>query len=46
MKTSGLDGEVLKKVISSNVSVISIVLDHDDDPYLVFESLIDVSRRN
>lgn len=39
MKISGMDGERLKKVISSNVSVISIVLDHDDDPYLVFESL-------
>ncbi len=39
MRRSGIDGEVLKKAISSSVSVISIVLDHDDDPYLVFESL-------
>ncbi len=36
---SGLDGETIKKVITSNVSVISIVLDQEDDPYLVFESL-------
>jgi uncharacterized protein with ParB-like and HNH nuclease domain len=39
LRRSGLSGEILKKVISSNVSVISIVLDQDDDPYLVFESL-------
>ena len=39
LRRSGLDGQVLKKVISNNVSVISIVLDKDDDPYLVFESL-------
>jgi uncharacterized protein with ParB-like and HNH nuclease domain len=39
LKKSGIDREVLKKVISSNISVISIVLDRDDDPYLVFESL-------
>lgn len=39
LKSSNIDGEILKKFISSNISVISIVLDHDDDPYLVFESL-------
>ena len=39
LRRSGLDGQVLKKVISNNVSVVSIVLDQDDDPYLVFESL-------
>lgn len=39
IRASGIDVERLKKVISSNISVISIVLDHDDDPYLVFESL-------
>ncbi len=39
LRQSGLDGQILKKVISSDVSVISIVLDQDDDPYLVFESL-------
>ncbi len=39
MRRSGISGETLKKVISNNVSVISIVLDQDDDPYLVFESL-------
>jgi len=35
----GLDIEKLKKIISSNLSIVSIVLDLDDDPYLVFESL-------
>jgi hypothetical protein len=30
---------VLKKVISNNLSTVSIVLDRDDDPHLVFESL-------
>ena len=39
LRKSGLDGEMLKTVISSSVSVVSIVLDQDDDPYLVFESL-------
>jgi uncharacterized protein with ParB-like and HNH nuclease domain len=35
----GIDGQALKKVIFSNLSVVSIVLSKDDDPYLVFESL-------
>ena len=39
IKKSGIDQEKLKKIISNSVSVISIVLDQDDDPYLVFESL-------
>ncbi|GCE20907.1 DUF262 domain-containing protein [Dictyobacter kobayashii] len=39
LKRNDIDGESLKKVISSNVSVVSIVLEQDDDPYLVFESL-------
>ena len=33
------DLQVLCKVITSNLLVVSIVLDHDDNPYLVFESL-------
>jgi uncharacterized protein with ParB-like and HNH nuclease domain len=39
LQIRGLDGQVLKKVIFSNLSVVSIVLGKDDDPYLVFESL-------
>jgi uncharacterized protein with ParB-like and HNH nuclease domain len=39
MRKGKIDGEILKKVISNNISVISIVLDQEDDPYLVFESL-------
>ena len=34
-----LEPEKLKKVITSYFSVVSIVLDTDDNPYLVFESL-------
>lgn len=34
-----LEPEKLKKVITSYFSVVSIVLDSDDNPYLVFESL-------
>lgn len=34
-----LEPEKLKKVITSNFSLVSIVLDADDNPYLVFESL-------
>ena len=34
-----LEPEKLKKVITSYFSVVSIVLDADDNPYLVFESL-------
>ena len=36
---SKVDGQLLKKVITENLSVVSIVLDRDDNPYLVFESL-------
>jgi len=39
LKQSGIDSQTLKKIISSNLSVVSIVLDPDDDPHLVFESL-------
>ena len=34
-----LDFEKLKKIITTYFSVVSIVLDPDDNPYLVFESL-------
>lgn len=34
-----LEHERLKKIITSYFSVVSIVLDTDDNPYLVFESL-------
>ena len=34
-----IEPEKLKKVITSYFSVVSIVLDTDDNPYLVFESL-------
>ncbi|MEP7232151.1 MAG: DUF262 domain-containing protein [Ginsengibacter sp.] len=34
-----LEPEKLKKIITSYFSVVSIVLDADDNPYLVFESL-------
>lgn len=39
LRGNTIDGQALKKVITSNLSVVSIVLDLDDDPYLVFESL-------
>lgn len=39
LQQSVFDGQALKKAISSNLSVVSIVLDPNDDPYLVFESL-------
>ncbi len=39
LQVRGLDGQLLKKVIFSNLSVVSIVLGKDDDPHLVFESL-------
>lgn len=39
LKQVELEPEKLKKVISSYFSVVSIVLDADDNPYLVFESL-------
>ena len=39
LKQIPLEFERLKKVITSYFSVVSIVLDPDDNPYLVFESL-------
>lgn len=39
VKQSGIDVAVLDKVLSSRLSVVSIVLDPDDNPHLVFESL-------
>lgn len=39
LKQIQLDHERLKKIITSYFSVVSIVLDADDNPYLVFESL-------
>jgi uncharacterized protein with ParB-like and HNH nuclease domain len=36
---SDIDIQTLKKVISNNLSVVSVVLGVDDDPHLVFESL-------
>lgn len=38
-KQSNLNIQTIKKVIVSNLSVVSIVLDMDDNPHLVFESL-------
>ncbi|MEI6544688.1 MAG: DUF262 domain-containing protein, partial [Methylococcales bacterium] len=39
LKQVELEHEKLKKIITSYFSVVSIVLDTDDNPYLVFESL-------
>lgn len=39
LKQVELEPEKLKKIITSYFSVVSIVLDGDDNPYLVFESL-------
>ncbi len=39
LKQVELEPEKLKKVITNYLSVVSIVLDADDNPYLVFESL-------
>jgi uncharacterized protein with ParB-like and HNH nuclease domain len=36
---STLELQRIKKVICSNLSIVSVVLSADDDPYLVFESL-------
>ena len=36
---SSLQSQRIKKVICSNLSLVSVVLNDDDDPYLVFESL-------
>lgn len=39
LKQVELESDKLKKIITSYFSVVSIVLDVDDNPYLVFESL-------
>jgi uncharacterized protein with ParB-like and HNH nuclease domain len=39
LKQADFNHEKLKKIITSYFSVVSIVLDSDDNPYLVFESL-------
>ena len=39
LKQNTVEDEKLKKVITNYFSVVSIVLDADDNPYLVFESL-------
>jgi len=39
IKQVELEPEKLKKIITSYFSIVSIVLDADDNPYLVFESL-------
>ncbi|MFQ5788199.1 MAG: DUF262 domain-containing protein [Thermodesulfobacteriota bacterium] len=39
LKRKTINNEILKKVITTYLSIVSIVLDADDNPYLVFESL-------
>jgi uncharacterized protein with ParB-like and HNH nuclease domain len=39
IKQTNISEEILKKVVTNNLSVISILLDVNDNPYLVFESL-------
>jgi uncharacterized protein with ParB-like and HNH nuclease domain len=39
VKQKNIETETLKKVITTCFSIVSIVLDADDNPYLVFESL-------
>ena len=39
LKQVDIEPEKIKKIITSYFSVVSIVLDADDNPYLVFESL-------
>ncbi len=39
LRQVNIEPEKLKKIITSYFSVVSIVLDADDNPYLVFESL-------
>jgi uncharacterized protein with ParB-like and HNH nuclease domain len=39
IKQKNIDTEVIKKIITAHFSIVSIVLDPDDNPYLVFESL-------
>lgn len=38
-RQTSIDIQTLKKTIISNMSIVSIVLDPDDNPHLVFESL-------
>jgi len=38
-RQSGLDADALNKVIINNITIVSIVLDTEDNPHLVFESL-------
>lgn len=38
-RRSNIQASLLKKIISHHLSIVSIVLDADDNPYLVFESL-------
>ena len=39
LRQSNLNIQILQKIIPGNLSVVSIVLDPDDNPHLVFESL-------
>ena len=39
LRRTGLDEQVLKRIITHNLSMVSIILGQEDDPYLVFESL-------
>ncbi|MDI6800548.1 MAG: DUF262 domain-containing protein [Thermodesulfovibrionales bacterium] len=38
-RQTDIDIQILKKTITNNLSIVSIVLDPDDNPHLVFESL-------
>jgi uncharacterized protein with ParB-like and HNH nuclease domain len=38
-RQTDIDIQTLKKTVTNNISVVSIVLDTDDNPHLVFESL-------
>jgi uncharacterized protein with ParB-like and HNH nuclease domain len=38
-RSANIDCTKLKKLLTTNLSVVSVVLDQDDNPYLVFESL-------
>ena len=39
MEKSKIERETIKRVITERLSIVSIVLDRDDNPYLVFEGL-------
>lgn len=39
LRRSSVDIRIFTKIITSGLSVVSIVLENDDNPYLVFESL-------